>query len=126
MSLWFLPLATALADAENLSKVSGDCYKLFQVYTVLQSILDGTVTVKETGNDWSSNREFTTSSGWKFIVFDDCGEWDYIDNVITPKGVSLCEQFGWDYLECNGTIYDPTPTELREIWNWNKEDNGQQ
>jgi hypothetical protein len=32
------------------------------------------------------NEEFTTQDGWKITIFYDCGEFDYIDKIVTPEG----------------------------------------
>lgn len=35
---------------------------------------------------YAGNVTFATSSGWRFVVFNDCMEWDYVDSVIAPDG----------------------------------------
>jgi hypothetical protein len=119
MPLWFLPLAKGLAH-ETLSEVSQDCLDLFRAYATLQAVLDGTVEIMEAPGE-GSNRLWATTSGWTIGVFDDCGEWDYIDDMVTPDGQSLCQRFGWTYFEEEGTVYQPTEDDLKRIWKWDRE-----
>jgi hypothetical protein len=116
MPLWFLPLAKGLA-LETLSEVSQDCLNLFRAYATLQAVLDGTVEVMEFPGE-GCDRRWATTTGWIINIFDDCGEWDYIDDMITPDGQSLCQAFEWDYFEQEGTVYAPTEDDLIRIWKW--------
>jgi len=40
--------------------------------------------------------EHKTSNGWTFVIFDDCGEWDYIETVMAPDGRCL---YPWAFLD---------------------------
>lgn len=31
--------------------------------------------------------EYVAANGWRFQVFDDCDEFDYIDHAVSPDGV---------------------------------------
>ena len=33
---------------------------------------------------YCGNMIYDCSNGWKVVVFNDCGAWDYVDHVITP------------------------------------------
>lgn len=37
----------------------------------------------------AGNVDFTLEDGWRITVFNDCGEWDYIDTVTSPAGWSI-------------------------------------
>lgn len=57
-----------------------------RVLAVLVDIDDGTVPLVAGGPwGWNGNRGFT-SAGWVFVVFNDAGDWDYIDSVRSPEG----------------------------------------
>lgn len=34
---------------------------------------------------WCGDVTFT-ADGWRIVVFNDCGSWDYIDHVVSPSG----------------------------------------
>ena len=63
-------------------------------YEVLQAIDAGTVTLvcvgKETPQEvYAGNVEYKASNGWTIVVFNDCNEWDYLDEISDPLGTSL-------------------------------------
>lgn len=35
---------------------------------------------------WAGNCFYAASNGWKLVVFNDCGSWDYVDRVTAPDG----------------------------------------
>lgn len=41
--------------------------------------------------DWVGGCEptYVTTDGWTFAVFDDAGDWDYIDSFVAPNGASV-------------------------------------
>jgi hypothetical protein len=49
--------------------------------------------VRVDGAPWSEvycgDVEFRTASGWRFVVFNDCEEWDYFDAIESPDGRAL-------------------------------------
>lgn len=58
---------------------------------ILLEIEHGTVTVvcredAPPAETYAGNVEYETSNGWTIVVFNDCGEWDYIDHAIAPDG----------------------------------------
>ncbi|WP_049872254.1 DUF7693 family protein [Myxococcus hansupus] len=76
-----------------------------EVLDVLHAIERGEVTIPIEQQDAASERysghvEFIGSNGWRFVIFDDCHEWDYIVEVTAPDGRSL------DY----ETMYRTMPT----------------
>lgn len=62
-----------------------------EVLDVLHAIERGEVTIPEeqrkaAAEVYCGNVEFTCSNGWRFTIFNDCDEWDYIDEVTAPDG----------------------------------------
>ena len=56
----------------------------------LKKIESGEVTlVEQTDNNWCAMRRYITSTGWTIEVFDDCGDFDYIDYATAPDGRTL-------------------------------------
>lgn len=60
------------------------------------------VTSRETtlhivGSEWDDNGvfEFVTGNGWTFAVFNDVGEWDYLEWVEDPSGLMWDFGDGW-------------------------------
>ena len=65
-----------------------------EVIDVLLAIERGEVTIPKEHRDEASaaycgDVEFTCSNGWRFVIFNDCDEWDYIAQVTAPDGRSL-------------------------------------
>jgi len=60
-----------------------------EILDVIDAIESGTVAVIKSdpwnyeGNDCPV---FTTSSGWRFVVFNDIDEWDYFESISAPDG----------------------------------------
>ena len=48
--------------------------------------------------NWCSDVLFAARDGWKFSIFYDCGELDYIDHFVTPAGHEI--DF-WDWPDEN-------------------------
>jgi len=44
--------------------------------------------------NWCANVTFEHEKGWKFIIFYDCGEIDYIDHIVNPDGEEV-DFWGW-------------------------------
>lgn len=62
-------------------------------------------------------RTWETENGWRITVFDDAGNWDYIDNIVAPDGRVL----NWDYFHSwmtELTDWSPSVTSIRTIWKW--------
>lgn len=80
---------------------------------VLREIDAGTVTLRYVGTDQVANAVYEASNGWRFRVFDDAGQWDYIDAYAPPGG---------EWVDVNGDNpvlwFDPTPEALRDAWRW--------
>jgi hypothetical protein len=63
-----------------------------EVLAVLHAIERGEVTIPEdqkraAAESWGSV-EFTCSNGWRFIIYNDAGAWDYIEEVVAPDGAA--------------------------------------
>ena len=46
---------------------------------------------------------FVCENGWKFIVFNDCDSWDYVDTIVAPDVTKL--DFDWIYENCRRLAY---------------------
>ena len=59
-----------------------------EILDVIRAIEAGTIAVTKSdpwnyeGNDCPV---FTTSTGWRFVVFNDVDEWDYFESVTAPE-----------------------------------------
>jgi hypothetical protein len=64
------------------------------------------------GDRFCADLEYKLSNGWTVVVFNDCGDWDYIDSVITDTG----ERFEFRLVEhwCNWQPSNP------ERWGWRR------
>lgn len=58
--------------------------------SVLEGIDSGEITLRPIGEHpqitYASNVWYRASNGWKFIVFNDCNEWDYLDSFEDEQG----------------------------------------
>ena len=61
---------------------------------------------------------YTTQRGWTITVFNDCGGFDYISDMVAPDGTSVCKLMDWSFMEELGTIYNPDDKELEVVWLW--------
>lgn len=58
-----------------------------EILAVLCEIDAGSMTVEPEGEvPYCGNHWFKTATAWRFLVFIDCDEWDYIDTVEAPDG----------------------------------------
>lgn len=118
MPLWFLPLAKGLAH-EECDAVSQDFLDLFRAYAELQRVIEAGKPLRKLKSKDANYCIYRTPGGWKIqVLAPTAGEWDYIDDIFTPDGQSLCMRFGWNYFEQHGTIYKPTDDDLTNIWKW--------
>src|SRR5574341_1837785 len=62
---------------------------------------------------YTGNITYVTARGWKIVVFLDCPSWDYLDDAITPDGISVRDEMGAaEYLDgVFGTVYNPDEAE---------------
>lgn len=82
-----------------------------EVLDVLHAVERGEVTIPPeeamaAEEAYCGNCTYHLSNGWVFIIFNDCGEWDYIHEVTAPDGRSL--QF--DDIAGEGASDPPMPT----------------
>lgn len=70
------------------------------------------------GDVYAGNVTYTTPRGWTIQVFNDCDSWDYIEEAITPEGLSMSQALEIDYIDGGfcGTVYSPTPEEMERVW----------
>lgn len=62
-----------------------------EVLSILADIDAGRVTVQPAADpsDWRSFVVCRASNGWTFTVFNDCGGWDYIEEIESPTGAVI-------------------------------------
>jgi hypothetical protein len=56
------------------------------VLDVLRAIDRGDLTIIGIEGVQEVTIEFTVSNGWKLFVFNDAGEWDYLESALAPNG----------------------------------------
>lgn len=63
-----------------------------ELLAVLHAVERGDVTLEVDGATpaqvYAGDVYYKASNGWRLVVFNDCGEWDYLDSVIAPDGRS--------------------------------------
>ncbi|MCA9317240.1 MAG: hypothetical protein KDB73_17260 [Planctomycetes bacterium] len=81
---------------------------------VIERIEAGVVGVSpsEPWGAWSNLVSFTTTNGWRFVVFNDFGQWDYIEGVIDPEGARLVVSDQTPQLDA----YAPSSVDLAMRW----------
>jgi hypothetical protein len=71
---------------------------------------------------YAGNVVYRASNGWTIQVFNDCGDWDYLDYVEAPDGRSV------DYPSHSGELsevemifehYTPPPEVIEQRYHWN-------
>ena len=88
------------------------------VITLLRAIRLGWLTVQEQFDEGSwTDRIFLVSNGWRVAIFDDAGDWDYIDRVVSPDGCRVDFDAMYDTMPLV-MAYDPSQEELDNIWRW--------
>lgn len=88
------------------------------ILRLLKDIEEGTVQIEAQLEDDSLSSfygevTFNTDNGWKFIVFFDCGEWDYLDTVISPDG----DEMDYGMMGEGLMFYSPPENVRKEIYN---------
>lgn len=60
------------------------------VGALLRRIVHGELEVTAVGETWdevfAGDVRFALSDGSQLVVFNDCGDWDYVDEVVLPDG----------------------------------------
>lgn len=87
----------------------------------LQGTEKGQVTVELTGGDLLLGKvEYTTSNGWKIVVFSDGDDWDYVDSITPPSGEHCKIWSEKEEDDCEGMrrlrSYHPPEDQLKTIW----------
>jgi hypothetical protein len=62
-----------------------------EIIAMCEAVDSGGLLVElEGGQTWdraySGNMTFRFGNGYRLLVFNDCGEWDYVDSYIAPDG----------------------------------------
>ena len=58
----------------------------------LKAIEEGTIALRaeyDPQDVYAGNVPYMASNGWRITIFNDCNEWDYVDEVITADGRSV-------------------------------------
>lgn len=73
-------------DRDRRSALAVEAYRILAA--VEQGEISLTMTTPHAADDgWgTSHPEYSTGDGWRFRVFDDCGDWDYVDAFAPPGG----------------------------------------
>lgn len=45
--------------------------------------------------NWSADVDWRFEGGWELVVFNDCGEWDYVDRITNYITGEWCEFSDW-------------------------------
>jgi len=64
--------------------------------------------------------KFTTEDGWRIVVFNDAGQWDYIETVEAPDGRFL-ESPEIDEMPCVED-YHPATVAIARLWGLSAEE----
>lgn len=89
-----------------------------EVMAVIDRIERGDLVV-EPDCDWDvvwSPQIFMTADGWKFVVFNDGGQWDYIEHVGSPDGRWLEPQDIDEDKTPRLDAYCPASVEIARRW----------
>lgn len=62
-----------------------------EIWNFLHSVEDGSVTLacageREPQEIYSGKVAYSASNGWQIVIFNDCNEWDYIEEIETADG----------------------------------------
>jgi hypothetical protein len=86
-----------------------------EILAVIRDIEAGRLSVvKDTVWDMGGCPTFTTSSGWKFVVFNDAGQWDYFESISAPDGRFLDDVIDSEFPVV--TDYAPSTVEALRRW----------
>jgi hypothetical protein len=86
-----------------------------EILDVIAAIESGAVTVvKDDVWDMGGCPEFVTSTGWRFLVFNDAGQWDYFESVTAPDGRRI-EPLDFDDM---ATVNDYAPPSIEAMTRW--------
>jgi hypothetical protein len=84
-----------------------------RILDVLAQIENGDVTLALDELD-GENPVYRASNGWRFRVFNDVGDFDYIDAYRASDGVL------WEDTPPQVVLsYQPTPEQQMALWQWN-------
>src|SRR5687767_11739975 len=89
-----------------------------EVMAVIARIERGDLTVRASC-EWSVGApsvEFDTQDGWRFVVFNDSGQWDYIECVRAPDGRWLESEDIDETKTPRIDTYCPSSVEIARRW----------
>lgn len=71
----------------------GETLTVEEVRRQMEAIASGEVILTAIGEDpqdvYAGNCHYEASNGWRVVVFNDCGEWDYLDGMEAPDGRTI-------------------------------------
>jgi hypothetical protein len=92
-----------------------------EILAVIRDIEAGLLVVeKDTVWDMGGCPTFATSNGWRFVVFNDCGEWDYFESISAPDGRFVDEVIDAEMPVVAG--YAPASLDAFRSWGFNDEE----
>ena len=60
-----------------------------EIWEFLRAIESGSVVLTPNEDPqvrYTGNITYQASNGWRIVIFNDCNEWDYIDEIVTSDG----------------------------------------
>mgnify|MGYP003395020210 CR=1 FL=1 len=97
---------------------------------VLKALEEGRITAKaqvKPQDVFAGDVVYDLSNGWKMTVFNDCGDWDYVDSFELPNGEHLtyeemttCDESDEDKGPLYPDLVRHTPTEevQKRVYGW--------
>ena len=78
-----------------------------EILDFLGQVESGAIKLSIVGRPWGycGVEVFRASNGWEIAIFNDCGEWDYIEWITAP-----CADFTCDDMWPEGLATRPMPT----------------
>lgn len=88
----FATLAVEWSEKEAARRARGMTPLEMEAKAAMDAVCRGEATAwaRPTPDEvFAGNVHFHLSNGWQVIVFNDCDEWDYIDQIIAPDGRTI-------------------------------------
>ena len=82
-----------------------------EIMEFLNDVESGKITLQTNQDpisEWCGDVRYQASNGWEITVYNDCCEWDYIDNIETDDGRKLDMNDVWEEEDYQCVVeYDP-------------------
>ena len=94
----------------------------YAVRCLLYALEHGWITCALVGlNEPHAWAVYQVSNGWRITVFNDGGEFDYIESVTTPDGRNITSFDGCVAGDFGPLLsYQPSEDSLATVWKWNQ------